>query len=455
MTTGTWMTELHKQIKNKTLRQIVIPGTHNSGSFSQWMTSSVRNQNHDLATQLEGGIRYFDFEVLVNQDWFNQNKKADQRFQFCHGPGDTADELEVKKHLERVNDFAADNSREIVILDFDNFYFEIGSYDGMKAFDKRALEDLIKRIFGARITEPTSMRTIDDLVTSGENVILLGFNSSVGFEKAWNDVENPHKFVEKPFDFIGAGVEATLGFKQSELQREVTNKFDRTTLVEPDGFVAIGLDCWTTNIADAANDTNRKAYSWIPDWYRKFPQNINIVAMDFADLPQGKALVKLLIDIEYSFQKGIDAALPRSSSSKEYFFKGKYFISYTPNVGTDSGYPWLIADGWTRWPPNFEQGIDAALSRPSSNKEYFFKGNQYIRYTPNVGMDSGYPKPIAGAGNWTRWPPSFQEGIDAALSRPSDNKEYFFKGDQFISYTPNVGMDPGYPKPIAGNWTGF
>ena len=69
----------------------------------------------------------------------------------------------------------------------------------------------------------------------------------------------------------------------------------------------------------------------------------------------------------------------------------------------DSGYPKSIAGNWGGWPSSFTTGIDAAVLR-DNGKLYFFKGNQYIRHTFGAGMDSGYPKSIAG--NWGGWPPS-------------------------------------------------
>ena len=46
-------------------------------------------------------------------------------------------------------------------------------------------------------------------------------------------------------------------------------------------------------------------------------------------------------------------------------------------------------------------------------------------------MDPGYPQPIAG--NWPGLPASFTSGIDAAFWRESNNKIYFFKGNQYVA----------------------
>ncbi|MDP1805353.1 MAG: hemopexin repeat-containing protein, partial [Acidimicrobiales bacterium] len=88
-------------------------------------------------------------------------------------------------------------------------------------------------------------------------------------------------------------------------------------------------------------------------------------------------------------------------------------------------------------------------------KIYFFKGSQYVRFS-NVsdGVDPGYPKPIAGS--WPGMPASFNSGIDAALMRKDNQKIYFFKGRTYVRFSSvSDGVDPGYPAWIDGNWMPF
>ena len=66
-------------------------------------------------------------------------------------------------------------------------------------------------------------------------------------------------------------------------------------------------------------------------------------------------------------------------------------------------------------------------------------------------VDPGYPRPIAG-----NWPGMWPEKIDAAICWPGNGKAYFFKGDQYLRYDiAGDKTDAGYPRPIAGNWPGF
>jgi hypothetical protein len=157
-----------------------------------------------------------------------------------------------------------------------------------------------------------------------------------------------------------------------------------------------------------------------------------------------------------SWYKGIDAALMKHDNNKIYFFKGDQYARINGNNSKmDTGYPRPIAGNWKGLPASFNNGIDAALWRESNKKIYLFKGSQYVRVDPaNYTMDPGYPNPIAG--NWKGMPTSFNNGIDAALWRESNGKIYFFKGDQYLRFSSvAAGVDPGYPTKIKGNWGGL
>jgi len=93
--------------------------------------------------------------------------------------------------------------------------------------------------------------------------------------------------------------------------------------------------------------------------------------------------------------------------------------------------------------------------RESNGKIYFFKGNQYVRFS-NVsdGVDAGYPKPIAG--NWIGLPASFGSNLGAALMRRDNNKIYFFKGTRYVRHDDATNTtDAGYPQYINTNWFPF
>lgn len=157
-----------------------------------------------------------------------------------------------------------------------------------------------------------------------------------------------------------------------------------------------------------------------------------------------------------AFLTKIDASFYSFKNDKFYLFSNEYYIRYSKDFKIDEGYPKLISEGWQGMPNSFAQGIDAILWSGKNNKVYVFKGNQYLRIDPNNNwqLDAGYPKNIAG--NWNV-PANFTSDLDAALWNDKSDKVYLFKGNQFVRLDPNNNwnMDPGYPKPIAGNWPGM
>jgi len=54
---------------------------------------------------------------------------------------------------------------------------------------------------------------------------------------------------------------------------------------------------------------------------------------------------------------------------------------------------------WMKIPTRFKTNLDGAYVRTSNGEIYFFKNNEYLRYTKGKGMDSGCPKNIR-----TGWP---------------------------------------------------
>ncbi|WP_304517935.1 hemopexin repeat-containing protein [Cecembia rubra] len=160
--------------------------------------------------------------------------------------------------------------------------------------------------------------------------------------------------------------------------------------------------------------------------------------------------------LDADFGSGINAALWNGKSDRIYFFKGNQYVRVDPknNWNIDPTYPKPIKGNWPGWPASFESGIDAALWSKPNNKVYIFKGNQFLRIDPNNSwkVDSGYPKSIAGS--WTGFPSDFANGVDAALWSDTTNRIYFFKGDKFIRVNPSDGwkVESGYPKTVASSW---
>jgi hypothetical protein len=148
----------------------------------------------------------------------------------------------------------------------------------------------------------------------------------------------------------------------------------------------------------------------------------------------------------------VDAALD-IGNGRRYLFKDKRYLR------TVIGAPDIEAaeDIGANWPGMSAAGFDAvdAAVNWGDGKLYFFRDTRYVRYDISADhVDPGYPKPIAG--NWRGVDAGFVgAGLEAVLF-PGGDRAWMFGGDKYvgISWSRKAQM-PGYPVPIADAWTGL
>lgn len=104
-----WMGDrLNTTLKDKTLRQIVLPGSHDAGMYKGNADFLGLAQNQDFYNQLGGGQRYFDL-------------RPDAGLNVYHGP---VKGPSVQVILNDVKRYMDEGHREVVILKFSHFDFE-------------------------------------------------------------------------------------------------------------------------------------------------------------------------------------------------------------------------------------------------------------------------------------------------------------------------------------------
>lgn len=116
---------------------------------------------------------------------------------------------------------------------------------------------------------------------------------------------------------------------------------------------------------------------------------------------------------------------------------------------------------WASLPPEFQSDIDDVInisnSKDSTAMLCFFKGSKYLKYDIKKAQPVGQPAEISEG-----WPglkdTGFDKGIDAAsewavwggtASAPDASTIMFFKGDQYISCTPEGALIEQTPQPIS------
>ncbi|MFD3996253.1 hemopexin repeat-containing protein [Streptomyces sp. NPDC058548] len=143
------------------------------------------------------------------------------------------------------------------------------------------------------------------------------------------------------------------------------------------------------------------------------------------------------------------------------FFDDDTYDRYDAVTGVreDSGLP---VSNW----PGLPRSPDAFVWW-GAGKAYAFLDGTYVRYDnptdgsadgveaeylpPHFTLEQGWPGLPTGAGGGPDW----RTGIDAAVNW-GNGKLYLFKGDSYVRYDITADrVDPGYPRPLAGNWTGL
>ncbi len=186
-----WMERMDYVIADIPLRELAIPGTHESATYDldrnrwaddgnitegewdkatkarpSWIERWATAQEEDIFAQLNDGIRYLDFRLFflpeVNSTFFQQ-KEGYRAVHSLLGP-------RLEDLLSQVRAYIDRNPREIVIIDFQQVFVQFG-------FRHDALQNTIVELLGEEIVIPYTVdgmeRTLNELWESGQQVILL------------------------------------------------------------------------------------------------------------------------------------------------------------------------------------------------------------------------------------------------------------------------------------------
>jgi hemopexin len=157
------------------------------------------------------------------------------------------------------------------------------------------------------------------------------------------------------------------------------------------------------------------------------------------------------------FENGFDTVVNWGNGKAYFFLQHKYLRYDIGGDRADPGYPLPISGNWQGLEEaGFAGRVDAIINW-GNGKAYVFSLDKYLRFDLLTDTtDPGYPKPIAG--NWPGLAEAgFAQRVGAGVNW-GNGKVYMFNlfmPDQYVRY--DIGadrVDPGYPRPIAGNWPG-
>lgn len=259
----------------------------------------------------------------------------------------------------------------------------------------------------------------------------MKISTTVQFSK--NDKPGPYRFGVSYKSAMDAWLDISLGTQNGD-------HFISATLLETVKPKVQAAILWPNN----------KAYFFNEDNYKKFdfgPKKVLDTYPRKIEGAWGQSSAGFFTD-------AIDAALVWPGNKKAYLFKGDEYLRYDIKKDTmDSGYPKKIKDKWGNWPASFTS-VDAVVLWPN-RAIYFFKGDEYIRYSiEDDRVENGFPRKITAS--WGSWPTIFEGGVDAALLSEYRDKIYFFKDESYIKFDlNNARVDNGYPIDISRGWAGL
>lgn len=171
-----------KQISDKTLCTLPLPGSHDAGSYGAIRTRS-RTQQISVLEQLNAGVRFFDFRVIV-----------DGQVYFSHHGGDHSRDnpyidanTQHQTLLAQIKTFCDSHTGEVVILCFNDFWhFKGKDLVADNASDKEKLTFVagLKAIFGTPLLvsrNPTisqshplgAIPTYQACINSGQRILVI------------------------------------------------------------------------------------------------------------------------------------------------------------------------------------------------------------------------------------------------------------------------------------------
>ena len=291
-----WMEEVFSGRANVPFNEIIIPGTHDSGSYDisssskvdeecsdnvlKSLTSSItadwaQTQTQDFKQQLEGGIRYFDLRIT----------KEDGEPWLWH----CMLSVKLSEALEDINNFAASHPKEIIILDFQDI--EVSSM-----IDD--VHSLITNKFGSRLISSSVYKPdspLQNLWNSGDNIIVVGNDRDDGANGLLRYSPNTYwdRGDDLKSDWANTDNDDDLYDEVSEslASRNMNELTVAQTVLTPDSSDILNLTF--SDLRELNDDIDHKIGTWMGTWNCDGIKP-NIVMTDFY---QDSSVVKTAIGL--------------------------------------------------------------------------------------------------------------------------------------------------------------
>lgn len=310
MSNATWMADMHTEIGELTLRQLLFPGTHDSGTCDIKSTSGyapdgslllnglyglglrglviseitanwAKAQGTTIRQQLDAGIRYLDFRVCTGPGGLS----------ICHTLYSTG----MESVVAQVKAFVEANPKEIVLLDISHFY---GLNDG----DHDRFIKSLKEAFGKALVPQgaTTSAKVKDLWEAGTRVIVFYAHEKMveKHSELWpqGSISSPWVNKQKVSDLYTE--------LKKELARAPQDKFFglQGILTPNGGMIAAGLVPFTSDpgsLEALGRQVSPAVVGWVKEEWCDDP-GLNVVLVDWAESVALTDVLKTILSRRYN-----------------------------------------------------------------------------------------------------------------------------------------------------------
>ncbi|CAH0553027.1 unnamed protein product [Brassicogethes aeneus] len=273
----TWMNDNRATLGKKKIGTLILPGTHNSGSFSgipPLFENYVLNQDRNIWTQLVYGVRYLDFRVgyYENEGYF-----------INHDLVRVTKVLPLFREIRKFLEFAP---KEIVILDFHRFPYPSNfNYTLHKNFANLVYQELGDLALAPESLQEGKGPAMNEIWARNKNLIICYSDRTTVSENNW---------LWDPLVQYWGNRKKVSELKNF-LQRSIKER--RITLNPLWALMAeltpqtLDLVFRTNNLRQLADDVNKHVTKWVRD---EWSDEVNIVATDYF---LGNDLINIAIDV--------------------------------------------------------------------------------------------------------------------------------------------------------------
>lgn len=176
-----WMHATYDRISCLSLREICMPGTHDSGmsvfggGSGFGLPVNTKTQELGLKDQLQFGARWFDIRpVIAGGDWTTGH------YSFGAGEWQGGNGEYIAPMVDRINEFTASNKELVILklshgLNTDNFYADKNNHLSQVEWDQlmTLMEGITDRVTGRGATPDLSKLLVSDLIADRAAVIVV------------------------------------------------------------------------------------------------------------------------------------------------------------------------------------------------------------------------------------------------------------------------------------------